>query len=144
MYIFFIADCPNKHLNNILQSTTTDQIEGWTITCNRGVWHQSNISQQHSDKCNNWWGFRSGKIPEGSIKTTFIGNGQAKLDFGNCYEYGTVTVYLDGRPRLTAFGNTTSKIFSFDFHDGSVLEIKENGIIQFNSLEVIGCSKYVR
>ena len=55
-----------------------------------------------------------------------------------------MTVYLDGYPKLTAFGNMTSKIFSFDFHDGSVLEIKENGIIQFNSLEVIGCSKYVK
>ena len=113
----------------------------WNIDCDAGVWDQGsrNFAGQ---MCSNWYGWTSGN-PIGSITTTFNGIGRAKLDFGNCWRWDTVTATLDGTVIATASGNTPSMKVEFDFHIGSILKITENGIIQFNSLNILQCNQEI-
>ena len=71
-----------------------------------------------------------------------IGHGKAELDFGNCYESGKVTAYIDGNEIGSASPNQGSKKIQFQFSHGSKLEIIEDptAIIQFNSLNIIACN----
>ena len=78
----------------------------------------------------------------GSISTTFIGRGRARLEFGNCWASGTVKVYLDRTVIAFAPGNTPSKTVEFNFKVGSILRITEENvaIVSFNSLHIIQCN----
>ena len=121
-----------------MRSTTSNITVGWTINCSRGIW-----SGQHSDKCYNWWGYDPTWKKIGSINTTFVGNGLATLNFGNCYTDGYVEVYVDGTLKANATKNQRYVQIDFPFHDDSVLEIREHGaIIQFNNLNIIYCGKH--
>ena len=76
------------------------------------------------------------------MKTTLIGTGKGKLDFGNCYKTGTgvVKVSLNGNVIATA-QNGTEETVEFDFTDGDELKLSEEeyGVIMFNSFEVLNC-----
>ena len=131
------SDCQkNTHVNNLLESTTTNTVSGWTIDCNYGVWTQS------WKNCQNWYGWRyenGDKV--GSIITTLSGSGRARLDFGNCNTIGTVKAFLDGQEIGSADALIPHKVVEFNFNPGSVLRISEYDIavIQFNNLEIIDC-----
>ena len=124
----------NTHLNNLLESTSMNTVNGWTIDCSAGVW-----TGYEFEDCKNWYGFLH---PEsGSIATTLTGSGRARLDFGNCYKTGTVKAFLDGQEIESADALIPHKVVEFNFNPGSVLRISEYDIavIQFNNLEIIDC-----
>ena len=85
-----------------------------------------------------WFGYYSSG--DGVIKTTLHGCGKAILDYGNCHEEGTVGIFLDSY-LIGATYHTPSKLISFSYTNGSILEIKEiqQGIIKFNNFTVIEC-----
>ena len=85
-----------------------------------------------------WFGYYSSG--DGVIKTTLYGCGKAILDYGNCFEDGTVGIFLDNY-LIGATYHTQSKLISFSYTNGSILEIKEigQGIIKFNNFTVIEC-----
>ena len=110
----------NIHLNNLLESTSTNTANGWTIDCEHGVWDQG-TRETFGDLCSNWYCYSHPAIP--SVSTTFKGIGRAKLDFGNCHNVGKVHVSLDGTEIATAPKNTLSKTVEIDFNDGSILKV---------------------
>ena len=120
-------------MNNLLESTTTNIVSGWTIDCDKGVWIKT------SKNCPNWYGWgKSKKV--GSIVTTLSGSGRARLDFGNCHDTGTVKAFLDGQEIGSADALIPHKVVEFNFNSGSELRISESdgvAVIQFNSLEII-------
>ena len=123
-------------------------IPGWNIDCDEGVWQQ-NARDYAGHKCSNWYGWTSiasnPNASMGSISTTFNGIGRAQLDFGNCWNGGTVNATLNGTLIASVPKNTPSVTVEFDFEIGSILKIAEHylfqdGIIQFNSLSIIQCN----
>ena len=94
--IFFtldILDCQeNTHLNNLLESTTTNTVSHWTIDCDDGVWAKT------WKNCQNWYGWgKNEKV--GSIVTNLSGSGRARLDFGNCHSGG----FLQRQKRIVIY-----------------------------------------
>ena len=76
------------------------------------------------------------------MTTRLSGCGHAILDFGNCWDRRTykVEVFLNGNRISRANGSTPSKIVEFDFIDGDILKLKEDGaIIKFNKLTITNC-----
>ena len=121
----------------------TIYVPEWTIDCASGVWRKGD-RDSYGDACSNWYGFHGGS-GIGSISTTFNGKGHAQLDFGNCYNQGTVHAYLDGTVIASALANTPSMTVEFDFNIGSILKITEvdTCILQFNSLDIIQCNEEI-
>ena len=119
---------------------TTKIVQGWRITCQDGVFGHSKEWAKRKFNCVNWFGWTDGS-QKGSISTTLIGNGRARLNFGNCNVKGTVKVFLDEIEKSSASANTPNKVFEFNFNY-SKLKISEHGdgIIQFNSIEIIQCN----
>ena len=74
----------------------------------------------------NWFGW-SGHAVVGTVSATLQGNGEATLDFGNCWDTGEVNVYLNHNQVASAQKNTPSKIVSFNFHDGDKLKLRDDG-----------------
>ena len=90
----------------------------------------------YDDQCGsekNWYGWSPASV--GKITAYLKGSGNLTLDFGNCNTNGKVKVYLDNDLKATAPENTDSIIESFNFTQGSLLEIEEEvGIIRLNSI----------
>ena len=120
----------NRHVNDILQYTSTSNVPYWDIDANKGVW-----TGHFKDRCENWYGYMDyGEI--GSIKITLSGHGRAKLNFGNCYTSGIVKVFLDNTEIATASGDEKTKTVEFAYSDGNELKLTEDfAIIVFNSFE---------
>ena len=123
-------------------------IPEWTTDCNRGVWIEKDrvdYGANSTNGCINWYGFgwygQTGVQFDGSISTTFSGNGRAELNFGNCYK-GTVYAYLDGQEIASASKYTPNVKVEFDFNDESILKITEVdvGLIQLKSLIINQCN----
>ena len=85
-----------------------------------------------------WFGYTYG-YPVGSVKTTFLGNGKAVLNYGNCYYKGQVKVLLNKKQISSANGNVINKEVTFNYSKGDTLIIKEVNvaIIKLNSLEIL-------
>ena len=65
------------------------------------------------------------------------------MDFGNCWDRGTVKVYLNGNEIGAANPNTPSKVITFDYTDGSKLKMQDEGansVMQFNRFDVLKLS----
>ena len=92
-----------------------------------------NVSRENNPKYSNWcgrktwFGYSRGRS-NGLIKTTFLGNGRATLDFGNCYHSGKVVVYLNGKEISRAKGYIRSKEIKFKYSKGDTLMIKEMNV----------------
>ena len=134
--------------NKYFLLNATIYIPEWTIDCNRGVWVENARAFAGADStygCINWygWGYyvQNQVHFDGSISTTFSGNGRAELDFGNCYVTGTVYAYLDGNEIASASKETPNVKVEFGFNYESILNITEVvGIIQLNSLIINQCN----
>ena len=74
----------------------------------------------------NWFGF-SGNARVGTVSTRLQGNGEATLDFGNCWGEGEVKVYLNDNVVASAQKNNPSKTVSFNFRDGDILKLRDEG-----------------
>ena len=85
-----------------------------------------------------WYGWSS-HSHVGSLSATLIGNGDVTLDFGNCWDDGTVKVYLDANLMATASAGRKSVVKTFSFTPGSVLKIKDedgNAVVMLNSINI--------
>ena len=136
MNTFFNLGCEdNTHVNGLLETNNPAEIVNWETTCTHG-----NIYGQSISSCPNWFTYASGS-PSCYIKTTLNGSGHAKIDFGNCFNDGIVKVFLDGNEIASAGGDEFNVVKEFDYTDGSELKLMEtgNGVISFNSFEVLTC-----
>ena len=131
----------NHHVNNLLTSTTKDT-EDWDINMTDGKWKNN---QDVDNVCGpNWYGWYSDSV--GTISTTLYKNDNLKcgrLDFGNCWTSGSVTVYLNGELIATANANEPSKIIEFPILTDSQLEILDEGVgsvVRFNKFEMVSCT----
>ena len=75
----------------------------------------------------NWFGWSS-YSEVGTLSATLEGDGLATLDFGNCVSGdGEVKVYLNDKVVDSAQKNTPSKTVSFNFQDGDILKLRDEG-----------------
>ena len=92
-----------------------------------------------------FWGYNFDTT--GFVEATFNGSGRATLDFGNCYDKGgVVKVYLNADEIGVAAKLEISKVISFNYSRGDVLNITEEykgegGIIKINSLKLEECEE---
>ena len=105
------------------------KISGWDL----GVEHWQNDHPKIKTKCRretvgriNWFGWSKGSAV-GTVSTTLRGNGSATLDFGNCWNGGKVKVYLNDQVVASAQKMTYSKTVAFNFQDGDVLKLRDEG-----------------
>jgi len=111
------------------------QNAGWNL----GVEVWQNDKAVVAAKCRrgtNWFGW-SGHARVGTVSTTLLGDGEATLDFGNCWDQGVVKVYLNDKVVASAHKNTPSKTVSFNFHHGDFLRLRDEGrnsIIAINDI----------
>ena len=113
---------------------------GWNLGV--GNWKNNNPSLvADCRRGTNWFGW-SFDAKVGTVSTTLLGNGEATLDFGNCWDQGEVKVYLNDKEVASAQKNTTSKTVSFNFHDGDILKLSDEGpnsVITINDI-TLSCS----
>merc|ERR1719181_2390556 len=79
----------------------------------------------------------------GVASKTMKGSGNAKLEYGNCWNAGNANVYLNGKKISSAPRLTRSKTVNFAFKSGDKLEVKDengNAVIQIIRL-TIKCGK---
>ena len=88
----------------------------------------------------NWFGWSDWK-KVGTLSTVLKGSGNLTINFGNCWNSGKVKVYLDAKLMATAdkseLGHPKTVTATFAFHQGSLLEIKDEGdnsVISLNSM----------
>ena len=127
----------------------------WKVDCLHGVWNinpftgwtDGNQDMSFTDvtKCTNWYGWTY-NAPVGSISTSLVGKGLARLYFGNCWNTGVVKVLLDGAEIGSAGPQEPNKMITFYYHGGSTLEIKEvdTAVIQFNKLETFRVDQEIK
>ena len=80
-----------------------------------------------------------------SISTSFWSEGKAMLKFGNCFNEGKVTVFLDGKEiGNSSHSKDNSKTVTFNVAAGSILDIKtdDRSIIRLFELN-LECGKYM-
>ena len=138
--------------------TSSTAVDGWTIDVTHGTAYPP-ISSPPSGlfellQCpdsDSWFGLKVIDTNIASIKTTLKGCGKATLDYGNCFHcfscvspnYDYVHVKLNGIEISKAANNNQelSKTVVFDFTDGDILELYEDGLsaIKFNGFSVISC-----
>ena len=137
---YFSATNTNEHVDKLLQSTT-DTTPGWEINVDKGKWTNR---QDVDDACGPQWYGWSPNADVGSISTTLYKSSKCgKLDFGNCWNKGTVKTYLAGKLIGEAGPNTPSQIIEFVIPEDSQLEIKDEGansVIKFTNFEMVDCS----
>ena len=135
--------------------TSSTTVDGWTLDVTHGTAFGGTTNGDfHLFKCNGndfWFGLKTSGTNLASIKTTLKGCGKARLDYGNCYDcfscvspnYDYVHVTLNGNEISKAANNgeELSKTVEFDFNDGDILELYEDGIsaIKFNGFTIIEC-----
>ena len=98
---------------------------GWNL----GVDAWQNNYAPVAAKCRrgtNWFGY-SGGTKVGTVSTILKGNGEATLDFGNCWDQGVVKVYLNDKVVASAHKSNPSKTVSFNFHNGDFLRLRDEG-----------------
>ena len=145
----------NTHVNNLVGSSST-MVDGWTIDVTVGTAFPPVANPPIGDftllNCvgnDFWFGLTPTGSNSASIRTTLNGCGRARLDYGNCQNLfsnpgsDSVHVTLNGNEISSAVndGNEVSKTIEFDFTDGNILELNEDGpsAIRFNSLTILSC-----
>ena len=129
---------------SILTSRSDMEQNGWAFAnVGRSVVPRSG---RHDDKCgkDSWYGWKTpdAKVPA-SVSAFFLGSGSAVLDFGNCHVAGSIDVFLehaenDVATKIdTAMAMRTSRKVSFEFREGTILNITtKGGIIKLNRLSI--------
>ena len=84
---------------------------------------------------------QSNTTKTGNISTTLYGDGEGILTFGNCFDNGTVKLYVGGKLKDTAEANTSNKTIQFKYSDGDILLLSvEGGVLQISNFEILQCS----
>ena len=146
---FSRKDCNDlqEHLNELVGSRTKN-ISAWDINVSHGQWLYPDPDPSVPDvwsSCgggNNWYGWEGSLGNEvekiGSISTILPASGTLRLHYGNCWNSGEVTVYLNGRFKNSAPPGS-DHITIFNVKPGDELRLcdeGQNSIIQFNSIEL--------
>ena len=128
----------NSQLDSLLQDSTAT---GWNVNCDMTKWNPDSWFQTfQGHNCKNYFGWNS-RRNAGSINTTLLGSGIAKLSFGNCHDAGYAEVLLDGKVIASADKLVNEKEVEFTYKHGAQLIIQEHeGILEFNYLEIIQCN----
>ena len=134
--LFNFLACLDEKLSDFT-SMPVMQRNGWIFDV-----AYSNMDR-YAEQCSpsSWYGYSYGsKI--GSVYVAFMGSGNATLNYGNCYNGGTVTVFLNENEIGHADGNNPVQAVSFEYSNRNVLMLKETNtaIIKLNSLK-ISCNK---
>ena len=123
-----------QSLNNF-STTTFMKRAGWNLDLK----YWQNFHRDVAPRCrrgNNWFGW-SDHAGVGTISTRLQRNGEATLDFGNCWDAGKVVVYLNDIAIASAEKNTPTKTVSFNFDHGDILKLRDEGansVISLNGL----------
>ena len=115
----------NDHLNNLLghNNSKNEHVPGWMIDVE--------YVQPDEDYLKKWFGYNY--YSGGSVNTTLFGCGNATLNFGNCFDFGEVAAYKNGKELGMANANE-NKTIAFEFFDGDSIEIRGyGGIILLNN-----------
>ena len=127
---------------NDIVGSKSEIIPGWTISdMDGGPWRLPKWKNVW-EKCGKdlaWYGWKE-MSGVGSIIATLTTSGRAELSFGNCWDAGTVKVYLDG---TEIFGGSAApesgKTVGFEFQAGNVLSIHDEGansVIQISEFTI--------
>ena len=147
--MFYTLDCNSlsKHLNELVGSTTKN-ISSWNISLSHGQWlyPDPNVleSKDVRSSCGGgkkWYGWEL-KEKIGSISTILPRSGKLKIGFGNCWNSGTVTLYLNDVIKSSSMPNSHHKS-TFKFKAGDVLMLRDEGpnsIILLDSIELLSCT----
>ena len=145
----------NTHVNNLVGSSSP-MVDGWTIDVTVGTAFPPVGSPPNGDfnllDCvgnDFWFGLTPTGSNSGSIRTTLNGCGRARLDYGNCQHLfsdpgsDSVHVILNGNEISSAANNgqELSKTIEFDFTNGDILELNEDGpsAIRVNGMTILTC-----
>ena len=146
--IAFAVDCNalSEGLNELVGSTTKN-ISAWNINVSHGQWlfpdpdvPESNDVRRRCGGGKKWYGWEL-KEKTGSISTILPRSGKLKIGFGNCWNSGTVTLYLNGIIKSSSIPNSHHKS-TFKFKAGDELTLSDEGhnsIILFNFIELLNC-----
>ena len=127
-------------MNNFLghNNSKNEHVPGWMVDVDHGlydyhVWgSKQDLNGMILNQCGNgkkWFGFMDSENDVGLINTTLSGCGKAKLDFGNCFEYGGRVVAYKNSKELGMANALENKIIAFEFFDGDLIEIRGRGSI---------------
>ena len=126
----------NDHLNNLLGHNDLKNVSGWKVDIisgqyNHHVWGTEHWAQKRNyyERCGSgkkWFGWKTS--PQvGSINTILFGCGNAKLDFGNCYDFGEVVAYKNGK-EIGMANASENKTIAFEFFDGDSIVIQAHDL----------------
>ena len=109
---------------------------GWTIDVEHSNLDDSDAdNNEHRCGTETFYGWK--KDPPAKVSTTFMGYGEAKLSFGNCYTRGVVVATLNNNELSRASGYKKNVAISFNYKKGDVLMLKDyEGIIKLNYLKL--------
>ena len=142
LHYLFLGTCSDSALENVTNRQVMKE-GGWRVN---GAPEHSNVYAIYCDVPNTFWGYKYHSAT-GFVEATFKGSGRATLDFGNCYNFGgVVKVYLNAHEIGEADKLELSKVISFHYSKGDVLNITEEfkgygGIIKINSLKLVECQE---
>ena len=83
-----------------------------------------------------WYGW-SADSQVGALTAMLQGWGEVTLEYGNCWNQGSVNVYLDGALESTATAGIKDKTVTFAFTSGSILSIKDedgNSVVMLKAI----------
>ena len=136
---------------NELVGSRTKNISAWDINVSHGQWLYPDPDPSVPDvlsscgggtKWYGWAGIPGNEVEKiGSISTVLPASGRLRLRYGNCWNSGKVTVYLNGVFKNSAPPNS-DRTTIFYFQAGDELRISDEGpnsIILFNSIELLNC-----
>ena len=119
----FLDPCPDQGLENV-RNRTEMSLAGWNL-------NELDVHPIATSKYNRWcgadtfWGYNYGR-KVGRITYIFKGDGEAQLNFGNCYTMGTAEVYLN-KNKIGSVKTKENKEINFAYTTGDTLRIKEVG-----------------
>jgi hypothetical protein len=115
-----------------LSTATTMRNRGWRINCDNYVPTAAPEARQIACGNSTWFGWSDSGV--GSVTTILHGEGQARLDFGNCGQ-STVGVYLDGIEISSASAGVSSMVVDFTFTGPTLLEVRgeTTSVIKMNA-----------
>ena len=125
-----------------LGNTTLMTQHGWQFDFTDNDSNSTDAYKNISTKCGSqakWYGW-SANSTVGTLSVTLQGAGKVRLNFGNCWDNGTVKVYLNDELIATAAVGNKSVVKTFQFTAGSVLKLKDedgNSVISLNSINFI-------
>ena len=123
---------------NDISSVESMEENGWTFKNIGQTFLRRHLSLQETQcESETWYGWKTSDDP-GIVSVTFVESGQVTLTYGNCWGQDTVDVLLNSTMISSAHANDLKKKVSFEFTEGTTLDIKTvgNGIVKLDSLDI--------